>query len=198
MSNYCHFVGFDNCKFSDPKKFKGNNWVSVNYFLCDYDDPNFCIITDIPKGYRLPTKSEFENLVKEYPFYMKKEMDTIRGKYYRVYWNGARQKKDEIDYKLPVYTFKNELGLEVSVHTWGNGWRGFHYGPICLTKEGYNDDIKEFNKPDTNNNGQRIYNSFKDGHRSWQSEKCYDIAEKQFYKGFDYRCPRCMILIEKK
>lgn len=198
MSNYCHFLGFDKCKFSEPKRFKGNNWVSVNYFLCDNDDKNFCILTDIPKGYRLPTGKEFEVLVKEYPFYVKKEKDTIRGEYYRNYWNGCRTVKQKVDYNLEVYTFRNELGLEVSVYTYGSGWKGFKYGPVCLTKEGYNDDVKYSKKVETDEKGVPYYNSFRDGDRAWMSEKCFDIAEKCYYEYFDYRLPRCMILVEKK
>ena len=199
MSNYCHFVGFDKCKFSEPVEFKGKKWVSVNYFLCDNDDPNFCIIKDVPKGYRLPTKEEFEELVDEYPFFVKKDKDVIVGGYNTTtVWNRYGNKKER--YELPVYTFRNELGLEVSVYNYDDNWSGFNYGPICLTKEGFEDDLKEYHKPEKDKNGKSLFNVFKwrgKDRCSWVSEKCFDIATKKYYQHFDYRVPRCMILIKE-
>ena len=198
MSNYCHFVGFENCKFSEPKLFKNKYWISVNYFLCDDDDPNFRMhdfLEDkhVPEGCRIPTKEEFEELVKEYPFFVKQEKDMIKGTFIENYYGTKREKK----YELPVFTFRNELGLEVSVYNYDDSWSGFKYGPICFTKDGYDEYMKKFNEPDEfSKEGHRYWNPVKDDERAWYGEQCYDIACKKYYEHFDSRVPRCMILIK--
>lgn len=193
MSNYCHFVGFDNCKFSEPKMFDYKYWVSVNYFLCDNDDPNFKLIFDLPEGYRLPTSEEFDKMVHAHPFFVKKIKDQIKGEFEEEYYGNKRIK----EYKLDVYTFKNDLGLEVSVYNYDDSWSGFKYGPICLTKESYDEYYNKYNEPDKyNKEGQRYWNPTKDKRCAWYGEQCYDIAEKKYYENFDYRVPRCLILIK--
>jgi len=201
MSNYCHFVGFDNCKFSEPKLFKNKYWISVNHFLCDDDDPNFRmneLEKYVPEGCRIPTKEEFEELVNEYPFFVKQQKDTIKGIFTEKYYGEKRTK----DYNLPVFTFRNELGLEVSVYSYDDSWSGFKYGPLCFTKDGYDEYMKLYNEPEeikVDEKGQKYYanyNPIKHGHKAWYGAQCYDIACKKYYENFDYRVPRCMILVK--
>lgn len=201
MSNYCRFVGFKNCKFSEPKFFKNKYWISVNYFLCDDDDQNFKmgeLEKYVPEGCRIPTKEEFEELVEEYPFFVKQKKDVIKGTFTRTYYGEKRTE----DYELPVFTFKNELGLEVSVYNYDDNWSGFKYGPICFTKDSYDEYMKYYNKPDqiiTKEDGTKYYaeyNPVNHGHCAWYGNQCYDIACKKYYEHFDSRVPRCLMLIK--
>lgn len=198
MSNYAKFIGFENCKFSEPALFDYKKWVSVNYFLCDNDDPNFRMHEDIPEGYRLPTRKEFEALVKEHPFFVKQQKDHIHWEYetkeYSYYDKKDYMKKNYYD--LDVYTFKNDLGLEVSVAHF-NSNANFDWGPICLVQEGYENYMKEYNKPDEfNSKGERYWNPVKDDRRAWYGDMCFDIAQRKYYEYFDSRVPRCMILVK--
>jgi hypothetical protein len=199
MSNYAKFIGFENCKFSKPALFDYKKWVSVNYFLCDNDDPNFRMHKDIPEGYRLPNKQEFEALVKEHPFFVKQKLDHIHWEYetkeYSDYYKKPYMQKH--NYDLDVYTFKNDLGLEVSVAHFNDN-ASFDWGPICLVQEGYEEYMKEYNKSDeyTPDGKSKYWNPVKDDCKAWYGDMCFDIAQRKYYEDFDYRVPRCMILIK--
>ena len=130
----------------------------------------FDITKDVPEGFRLPTKAECEELCKNHPFYLK----TLSNEEEKFYAHTLDSRN--------AYILRNDLGMEVATREIFDSWSGFMYSPFVYLEETRQEVLKK--RADKK---QEFFS---------ESEICYDIANKKFYKHIDWRVPRTLILIK--
>ena len=153
--------------FSDGKL----KWTPVPLFQHNIEKFEiFDITKDVPDGFRLPTKDECEELCKNHPFYLKALSDEEE-KFYAHTLDSRN-----------AYILRNDLGMEVATREIFDSWSGFMYSPFVYLEETRQEVLKK--RADKK---QEFFS---------ESEICYDIANKKFYKHIDWRVPRTLILIK--
>lgn len=153
--------------FSDGKL----KWAPVPMFQHNIEKFEiFDITKDVPERFRLPTKAECEELCKNHPFYLK----TLSNEEEKFYAHALSSRN--------AYVLRNDLGMEVATREIFDSWSGFMYSPFVYLEE----TRQEVSKKRADKK-QEFFS---------ESEICYDIANKKFYKHIDWRVPRTLILIK--